>query len=61
MLKVTIKGLLAHKTRFVSTFLAVLLGVGLAFGALLAIADPAGAGAVAILATAVAFTVSQWR
>src|SRR3954454_8913525 len=32
MLKVTLKGLLAHKTRFVSTFLAVLLGVSFLTG-----------------------------
>jgi hypothetical protein len=37
------------------------LALGLAFGVLLALDDPAATGAVVILATAVAFTVTQWR
>ncbi|MEY2451675.1 MAG: putative transport system permease protein, partial [Acidimicrobiaceae bacterium] len=34
MLKVTLRGLIAHKTRFVSTFLAVFLGVAFLAGTL---------------------------
>jgi hypothetical protein len=37
------------------------LALGLAFGVLLAIGDPVATGAVVVLATAAAFTLSQWR